>query len=37
VQDVASTTSPFSKTLIDGHLVIIRDGKTYNVMAVEIK
>ena len=37
VQDVTSTTSPFSKTLIDGHLVIIRDGKTYNVMGVEVK
>ena len=37
VQDVTSTTSPFSKTLIDGHLVIIRDGKTYNVMGVDVK
>ena len=37
VQDVTSTTSPFSKTLIDGHLVIIRDGKTYNVMGMEVK
>ena len=37
VQDVTSTTSPFSKTLIDGHLVIIRDGKTYNVIGMEVK
>ena len=36
VQDVTSTTSPFSKTLLNGHLVIIRDGKTYNVMGVEV-
>ena len=36
VQDVTSTTSPFSKTLLDGHLVIIRDGKTYNVMGMEV-
>ena len=37
VQDVTSTTSPFSKTLLNGHLVIIRDGKTYNVMGMEVK
>ena len=36
VQDVTSTTSPFSKTLLNGHLVIIRDDKTYNVMGMEV-
>jgi hypothetical protein len=36
VQDVTTTTSPFSKTLLDGHLVIIRDDKTYNVMGIEV-
>ena len=37
VEDVTTPTSPFSKTFIDGNLVIIRDGKTYNVMGMEIK
>ena len=37
VEDIDMSTSPFSKTLLNGHLVIIRDGKTYNVMGVEIK
>ena len=36
VQDVTSTTSPFSKTLRNGRLLILRDGKTYNVMGVEV-
>ena len=36
VEDIDMSTSPFSKTLIDGHLVIIRDDKTYNVMGMEV-
>ena len=36
VQDVTSTTSPFSKTLRNGQLIILRDGKTYNIMGVEV-
>jgi hypothetical protein len=37
VQDVTTPTSPFSKTLHNGHLLILRDGKTYNIMGMEIK
>ena len=37
LEDITTTQAPFSKTLIDGHLVIIRDGKTYNVMGKEVK
>ena len=36
VEDIDMSTSPFSKTLLNGHLVIIRDGKTYNVMGMEV-
>ena len=36
VEDIDMSTSPFSKTLLNGHLVILRDGKTYNVMGVEV-
>ena len=37
VEDVTTPTSPFSKTLHNGHLLILRDGKTYNVMGMEVK
>ena len=37
VEDIDMSTSPFSKTLLNGHLVIIRDGKTYYVMGMEVK
>ena len=37
VEDVTTPTSPFSKTLHNGHLLILRDGKTYNIMGVEVK
>ena len=37
VEDVTTPTSPFSKTLHNGHLFILRDGKTYNVMGMEVK
>ena len=36
VEDVTTPTSPFSKTLHNGHLLILRDGKTYNVMGMEV-
>ena len=36
VEDIDMSTSPFSRTLLDGHLLILRDGKTYNVMGMEI-
>ena len=35
--DSPTSTSPFSKTLHNGHLLILRDSKTYNVMGMEIK
>jgi hypothetical protein len=37
VEDVTTPTSPFSKTLHNGHLLILRDGKTYNIMGMEVK
>ena len=37
VEDVTTPTSPFSKILHNGHLLILRDGKTYNVMGMEVK
>jgi hypothetical protein len=36
VEDVTTPTSPFSKTLHNGHLLILRDGKTYNIMGMEV-
>ena len=36
VEDVTTPTSPFSKILHNGQLFILRDGKTYNVMGVEV-
>ena len=37
VEDVTTPTSPFSKILHNGQLLILRDGKTYNVMGMEVK
>ena len=34
--DSPTSTSPFSKTLHNGQLLIFRDDKTYNIMGVEI-
>ena len=37
VEDVTTPTSPFSKILHNGQLLIHHDGKTYNVMGMEVK
>ena len=36
VEDITTAPSSFSKMLHNGQLIIIRDGKTYNVMGMEI-
>ena len=36
VEDVTTPTSRFSKMLQDGHLLIHHDGKTYNIMGMEV-
>ncbi len=36
VEEVTTPLSPFSKTLRNGRLLILRDGKTYNVMGMEV-
>ena len=36
LEDITTTQASFSKTIRDGHLVIIRDGKTYNIMGIEV-
>lgn len=37
VDNIPSPISNSQKIIRDGHLLIIRDGKTYNVMGVEIR
>ena len=38
LDQITNDLSPITnKVIIDGHLFILRDGKTYNVMGVEVK
>ena len=37
LEDITTTQAPFSKTLIDGHLVISRNGNMYNIMGIKMK
>jgi hypothetical protein len=37
VETIDAPVASFRKTLQDGHLLILHDGKTYNVMGVEVK
>ena len=37
LEDITTTQASFSKTLIDGHLVISRNGNMYNIMGIKMK